>query len=72
MNVKTSGRSVLNTIRFLGSLISQSQRLKQSSSPGGHHSDTGMEEHQTLIKAELLTSEETNSKGKTFSSKFHL
>lgn len=63
MNVKTSGRSVLNTIRFLGSLISQSQRLKQSSSPGGHRSDTGMEEHQTLIKAELLTSEETNSKG---------
>lgn len=56
MNVKTSGKSVLNTIRFLGSLISQSQRLKRSSSAGGHHSDTGMEEHHTLIKVELLIS----------------
>lgn len=56
MSVKTSGKSVLNIIHFLGSLISQSQRLKQSSSPEGHHLDTGMKKHNEFIEAELLVS----------------
>lgn len=49
MSVKTSGKSVLNITHSLGSLISQSQRLKQCYSPEGHHSDTGREKYNKVI-----------------------
>lgn len=56
MSAKTSGRSVLNITHSLGSLISQSQGLKQCSSPEGHRSDTGREKHNRFIEANFLMS----------------